>query len=73
VAEPTNPVGWVAILAAILLPTVVAAGGWWGTQAREAQLAQLRFRVSSQEAQIERLERQVEMLEADLDAVIDLE
>ena len=72
-AEPATPVGWLAILAAILLPTIVAAGGWWGAQAREAELQQLRARVSSQNAQIERLERQVEMLEADLDAVLDLD
>ncbi len=72
-AEPVSPVGWVAILAAILLPAVVAAGSWWGTHVREAELHQLRARVSSQEDQIESLERHVEMLEEDLDAVIDLE
>jgi outer membrane murein-binding lipoprotein Lpp len=73
VAEPVSPVGWAAILAAVLLPTLVAAGGWWGAQAREAELHQLRARAASQDAQIERLERQVEMLEADLDAVLDFE
>ena len=72
-SEPVSPIGWAAILAAILLPALVAAGGWWGAQAREAELHQLRVRAASQEAQIERLERQVEMLEGDLDAVLDFD
>lgn len=72
-SEPVSPIGWAAILAAVLLPTIVAAGGWWGTQVREAELHQLRARVTSQDAQIERLELQVEMLEEDLDLVLDLD
>lgn len=72
-AEPTTPIGWAAILAAILLPALVAAGGWWGAESREAEVHDLRVRLTAQSTEIERLERQVEMLEADLDAVVDLD
>lgn len=72
-AEPTSPAGWAAILAAILLPTIVAAGSWWSGRADDLELRALRARVASQEETIRQLERQVGMLEEDLDAVIDFE
>lgn len=72
-AEPTTPVGWVAILAAILLPTVVAAGSWWSGRADDLELRALRTRVAAQQETIRQLEEQVGMLEADLDTVLDLE
>ena len=72
-AEPTSPAGWLAVLAAILLPTLVAAGGWWGAESREAEVRDLRARLVAQDAEIERLERQVAMLEEDLDSAIDLD
>lgn len=72
-AEPVTPVGWVAILAAILLPTVVAAGSWWSGRADDLELRALRVRVAAQQETISQLEEQVGMLEADLDMVLDLE
>jgi cell division protein FtsB len=68
-----SSVGWVAILAAILLPTLVAAGGWWGGRYQHGELHELRSRVESQEAELRRLRQEVTMLEEDLDLVLDLD
>lgn len=72
-AEPTSPAGWVAILAAILLPTVVAAGSWWSGRADDLELRALRARVAAQQETIRELEIQVVMLEADIDMVLELD
>jgi cell division protein FtsB len=73
VSEPVSSVGWAAILAAIALPTLVAAGGWWGGRSQHVELHELRSRVESQEAELRRLRQEVTMLEEDLDLVLDLD
>ena len=77
-AEPSTPVTWVALLAAILLPAAVAAVGfWWNVQTHAArhadELRMMQLRLESQSLEINHLRREVKMLEEDLDLVLDLE
>ena len=77
-SEPASPAGWAAILAAILLPvTVTVIGIWWSSQAHAARHAEelrlMQARVEAQALEISRLRREVTMLEADLDLVLDLD
>lgn len=77
-AEPATPVGWVALLAAILLPAAVAAVGfWWNVHTHAArhadELRMVQLRLESQSLEISHLRRQVRMLEEDLDLVLDVD
>ncbi len=76
-SEPATKAGWAAILAAILLPTIVAAGfalADWSHRAREAaRTAELEARILGQERTIADLRQQVQMLEEDLDSVIEFD
>lgn len=77
-AEPVTPAGWVALLAAILLPVVVGFGGLWFNQQRDAaavgqELLELRVAVLHQEEEIRRLRREVTMLEEDLTLVLEVD
>ena len=77
-SEPISPVGWVALLAAVLLPAAVALTGFWVSeldrhQERQLEVLELRARVIEQEAELRRLQRQVDMLEDDLNSVVELD
>jgi len=77
VSEPASPVGWAAIVAAILLPAIVAGGFALlerNHRARDAvRVAEFEERIDQQEQEIAALRRQVQMLEEDLDSVIEFD
>jgi len=78
VSEPVTPAGWTAILAAVLLPAMVAL--LWTVavernhRAQDAvRVAEFEARILEQERTIAGLRQQVQMLEEDLDSVIEFD